>query len=407
MMSWLAILGCAGGVKTETPSTPIDDSRIPVPGTRWVGTDDLQIGHAVGGRFDGETGEIAFNEVGVAVYVRDASFSGGDLRETARLHLEGPFVADLPTRVRPVGDVDGDGKDDLSTFGLFMDLPSDSTTLTIDDAVESESLGTRRCDVNSDGQDDLCTGGSVALGPNWWTPHYESGTCEPRSFNAQGLAAGWDEQFAASQNSGDGRQVAFAMTRETAETSDPCALNAERVWTIPTALGYPWLRTAELSGDERTDIAIAASNFESGAEGGVYIITGPEGTGDPANPADVRDAPIHIVVEPERSVRFLYTGDFDGDGATDLVFGMKGEVRIYRGPFSPGVLLPEDATVSYRDDAAALNTEFGWFADVYDLDADGQDDLILTDRTDDEGGTDAGKIYIVWSGGIGSGTREQ
>ncbi len=406
-MMLLALVACRGPADTDTPTPPVDDPRVLVPATRWVGSEDLDIGHAIGGRFSASgPGEIAFEDVGNDVYIRDASLPGDDLVATARLRITAPDMIEAYTRVTPVGDIDGDGRDDLSTFGLFTQLPDGPAQLDPDDASIPDWNGySFRCDVDSDGVSDLCTGGSVALGPQWQEPDFEVGTCEPRSLHPQGLSHGWDELFAASQASGDGRRVAFAMKRATALLSDACALNAERVWTIPTSSGFPWLRTAELTGDSRTDIAVAVSNVESGAEGGVYVITGPEGTDDPADLADVRDAPIQIVVEPERLIRFLFTGDFDGDGSADLTFGLDGEVRIYLGPFSPGALTPEDAAARYRGDDDDWDTNFGRFGDVYDLDADGQDDLILTDRKDDEGGLGAGKIYIVWSGGIGSGTR--
>jgi hypothetical protein len=409
MIALLALVACRGPAETDTPSPPVDDPRALVPGTRWVGSEDLDIGHAIGGRFSASgPGEIAFEDVGHDVYIRDASLPGDDLAATARLRLAAPDMFEAYTRITPVGDIDGDGRDDLATFGLFTGLPDGPAQLNPDDAsIHDWERLTFRCDVDSDGADDLCTAASVAFGPDWQEPDFESGTCEPFAFNPQGLSDGWDELFAAAQWTGDGRRVAFAMTHATALVEDPCALNAERIWTIPTSGGYPYLRTAELSGDMRTDIAIAVTTLESGEDGGIYVITGPEGTGDPADPADVRDAPIRIVVENERLIGFLHTGDFDGDGSADLVIGLDGEVRIYRGPFAPGALTPEDATARYRGDDDDWDTQFGTSGDVYDLDADGQDDVILTDRKDDEGGLGAGKIYIVWSGGIGSGTRNE
>ncbi|MFN7143067.1 MAG: hypothetical protein ACK4YP_04780, partial [Myxococcota bacterium] len=93
-------------------------------------------------------------------------------------------------------------------------------------------------------------------------------------------------------------------------------------------------------------------------------------------------------------------GDYDGDGVGDLAVGGtgysdEGTVWIAYGPLS-GV------SSSYTSRLVAEDNDdyVGFALRTADFDADGFDDLLVGAPGDDDGGTNAGALYLLW-GGLG------
>ncbi|MCA9492414.1 MAG: FG-GAP repeat protein [Myxococcales bacterium] len=99
----------------------------------------------------------------------------------------------------------------------------------------------------------------------------------------------------------------------------------------------------------------------------------------------------------------VVTGDFDGDGATDLVvaapsdwyfsYQRPGLAYLFRGPLSPGELRAEDAAVIWRGSEGG--EQLGWSMAACDLDGDGDDELVVGAPGTAMGEELRGRVYVV------------
>lgn len=88
-------------------------------------------------------------------------------------------------------------------------------------------------------------------------------------------------------------------------------------------------------------------------------------------------------------------GDTDGDGFDDFAIGGygggDGDIFIFRGPVSGSHDLT-DSDIFLR----GSGDDESWFVDFAgDLDADGLDDVLVAGPNDDDGGKDAGAVWLV------------
>jgi hypothetical protein len=162
--------------------------------------------------------------------------------------------------------------------------------------------------------------------------------------------------------------------------------------------GVNEMLAADLSGDGIPDLALCASNANSPAGvsrvGAVYVIFGPlANRGD----VDLMTTPPEIVIYGRTEVgNFgldLAIGDVSGDGQVDLVvghpasnrpdptFSTRGEVCVFFGPLTPGVIDLALDEASYSVLGSATGEKLGSSVAIADFNGDGSEDLVMGARS--------------------------
>ncbi|MCB9687813.1 MAG: FG-GAP repeat protein [Alphaproteobacteria bacterium] len=165
------------------------------------------------------------------------------------------------------------------------------------------------------------------------------------------------------------------------------------------------ISVADLDGDGLDDLVVGAHGSSSIGErrGSAYVFLGPI-----TEALDSSQAAIHLHGETDfawMGARTV-TGDFDGDGATDLVvaapsdwyfsYQRPGLLYLFLGPLTPGELRAEDAAVIWR--GAEGGEQLGWALAACDLDGDGDDELVIGAPGTAMGEELRGRVYVVDGG---------
>ncbi len=307
----------------------------------------------------------------------DTSYDLADADWVLRSNGENDHVAVVTS-----ADLDGDGQDDLvvaapdhdgggSASGslwvhagpLTSGLVSDGIALTGGAAGDAAGSSLATADLDDDGQPDLVVGAPTASpgGAEEGQVHLILGPITAAS------------------------ELGASDTLVTASTAD-------------SALGCA-LATGDVDGDGVADLLIGSwgESGESSAGGGAWLVLGP------ITAASYDDSSADaIYTGPEASGyagQAVATGDWDGDGTDDLAiaaaYADSYAGRVYATTSGSGAISLTDADALHTGEATG---DFaGSSLSAGDLDGDGIEDLVVGAYGQDDGGTNAGAVYVVAS----------
>jgi hypothetical protein len=164
--------------------------------------------------------------------------------------------------------------------------------------------------------------------------------------------------------------------------------------------GSPARNVGDLDANGLSELAVGARGSDLGGDGAgaVYLFELPLSGGDIS--AEDADAVLIGEAEGDQTFAVVGVGDSNGDGRGDLVVGAKknddggadaGKIYFLQGPFS-GERDLADAEASWKgvgagDQAGTLS--------VGDLNGDGELDVLVGAQKNDNGGTDAGAVFVL------------
>ncbi len=170
-----------------------------------------------------------------------------------------------------------------------------------------------------------------------------------------------------------------------------------------------WTSAAgDVNADGYADILVAAPNADAGAgsnRGVTYLLHGPI-TGGSSSLAISTAFFVGESSDDYTGRQFSSAGDVDGDGGDDILIGSyyddeggsdAGCAYLLYGPATGSVSLA-DAHVKLTGEAASDSV--GAVAGAGDQNQDGLDDLLIGARYDDDNGSNAGALYVVF-GAVG------
>jgi len=303
--------------------------------------------------------------------------------------------------VSGVGDVNGDGYDDLiigasrndegaddagqaylilgKTSGWTMDTSLGDSDASFIGEAEWDMAGTAVCgagDVNADGYDDF-----IIAAP--WNE--EGGDAAGQTYLILGKASGWAMDTSLADS--DASFIAEAAY-DYAGRSVSCA--------------------GDVNGDGYDDLVIAATrNSEGGYDAGqTYLIFGKSSGW--AMDTSLGDSDASFIGEANEDGRFVSVsgaGDVNGDGYDDLVIGSRyndeggedaGQAYLIFGKTSgwamDASLGDSDASFWGEADGDQAGVSVSGAGDVND---DGYDDILIGAKDNDEGGDYAGQAYLL------------
>lgn len=236
-------------------------------------------------------------------------------------------------------------------------------------------------DMNGDGRVDVLVGapGQDAGGADAGAAYVVWGKTTAAAVNLTNVAAGTGGFRITGANAGDGVGSALAV------------------------LG-------DQNADGRAEILIGAA-AENGGAGAVYVVDG-KATGTGINLDDVAlgigGYRISGVAGDAAGAAVANAGDVNGDGRDDILVGAPGSNALYLVHGQAGHAAVDLADVANgigglrilaeaAGDLAAVSVTGG-----VDLNRDGIDDLVIGAPDNDEGGANAGAVYVVWGGMAGT-----
>ena len=332
-------------------------------------------GHVDHGDFDGDGNEdLLFNAISAsAAVIVHGPLSGAVDLSTAATYFQGDGSAIYGARSIGVGDVNGDGLDDVGfgapyggNEGLFiLNGPADTDTEASNADVSLTAVentyaghGAEISDVTGDGIADGIVGA--------YSAQYHGGT---------GLTYVWNGPLEGDYDLDDVDSFIYDST----------------------GAGYAgrWERSdGDINGDGVNDLLIAAPWASGGAfySGLVYVVLGP-----PDASLDLASADARILGTTASGYlgeyRTLKFGDADGDGVDDTMVGAYsvGEVGIFYGALSG------DVDFNTADVSFAGSTYFGSGLDLNDIDGNGAVDVLISNMNGTSGGGPySGATYLYW-----------
>jgi hypothetical protein len=370
------------GVTTNTLASKVDFAGG--TGPRWVAVGDLD--------GDGKP-DLAIANNGsdtVSVY-RNTGTSGiidGSSFATKVDFATGPD----PTGVA-IGDLDGDGKNDLAvtsytpnTVSIFRNISTSGTIdgssflAKVDFTTGGGPITVAIGDLDGDGKADIAVGNSTAATMSVYKNTSTSGVLNANSFTAKvDFTTGTTPSVVAIGDiDGDGKpdltvsnyssaNVSVFRNTSTSGTIDSNSFAAKTDFT--SGVG-PYVTLAELDGDGKIDLAVVN---HIGNTVSLYRSTSTSGTIDGSTFAAKVD--FATGTNPYN----LAIGDLDGDGKPDLVVPNSGSdnLSVYRNTSTSGTI--DGSSFTAKVDFAA-GTDTYWAA-IADFDGDGKPDLAASNNT--------------------------
>jgi hypothetical protein len=251
-------------------------------------------------------------------------------------------------------------------------------------------------DVDADGVTDLLIAepnanavylyGSTSGSPAKLTP--PSNSCALSGFGQSMAGAGdlngdgFDDFVVGFAGSGLGGSKAYVFFGNTSSTWTPLPL-----WSAGSGFGHSFA-SGDFNGDGLSDLAVSASGL-----GNVYVFPGVTGPGASWGPCPI----VLNGVNPNT----MSSGDFNGDGLSDLVIaqgGSPGTVAVYLG--AAGSLWVPGTPVLITGPLTATGFGSG-LANAGDINGDGIDDLLIGANNADRAYVYLGAAGPSWAPGTG------
>lgn len=182
--------------------------------------------------------------------------------------------------------------------------------------------------------------------------------------------------------------------------------------------GYAVSSAGDVDGDGIDDIIVSAPNFDDAGSnaGRAYIFLGK--SFGRISTIDIGDADYILTAEARGDLvghSVASAGDVDGDGKGDLLISAhsnddggtrSGKIYLVLGKSLGSTIKINLADADYAFIGENSADLAGWaVAGAGDVDGDGDDDVMMSAIWNDDGGTNAGKTYIVLAKSLGTTTR--
>jgi hypothetical protein len=374
-------------------------------------TDDTLTASTVTTDADGDTVSLAY-----------AWYVDGTLQATTGSSLDGSTYFDKDAGVYVVvtpNDGDVDGSTLTSSTITILNMPPTAPTISIspEDPTEDDDLV---CIVDVDSTD--ADGDSVSYSIEWMvdgTVYTGATTTMETGDTVSSAATGSGEDWTCTLTPNDGEDAgesgtASATIRSEFEgwSSGTVALTDASITFYGEAAGDGagnyLSSTGDVDGDGLADMLIAARGNDQGgtSAGKVYLVLASSlGSSSPISLAAANYGFVGTAAGDILSCSGPGPGDVDGDGLADLLMASRdnddagtdyGKVYVFlaRNLGSPGTLDVDSADYTFVGEAGGTLGEQGW-AGAGDVNGDGLDDLLVSAVHADDGGSSAGKVYLL------------